>query len=50
MLHLKWSGRRDSNSRHPPWKGGALPTELSPHEKEIFQKMVEREGFEPSKV
>jgi hypothetical protein len=27
---LKWSGRRDSNSRHPPWKGGALPTELRP--------------------
>ena len=21
----KWSGRRDSNSRHPPWQGGALP-------------------------
>ena len=26
----KWSGRRDSNPRHPPWKGGALPTELLP--------------------
>ena len=24
------SGRRDSNSRHPPWQGGALPTELRP--------------------
>ena len=22
------SERRDSNSRHPPWQGGALPTEL----------------------
>ncbi len=21
----KWSGRRDSNSRHPPWQGGTLP-------------------------
>ena len=21
----KWSGRRDSNSRHPPWQGGVLP-------------------------
>src|SRR5947209_897988 len=21
----KWSGRRDSNSRPPPWQGGALP-------------------------
>gem|GEM_PF-390992 len=25
-----WSGRRDSNSRHPAWKAGALPTELLP--------------------
>lgn len=24
------SGERDSNSRHPPWEGGALPTELPP--------------------
>ena len=31
----KWSGRRDSNSRHPPWKGGALPTELRPQNKQI---------------
>ena len=27
---LAWSGRRDSNSRHPAWKAGALPTELLP--------------------
>ena len=27
------SGRRDSNSRHPPWQGGALPAELRPHMK-----------------
>ncbi len=20
-----WSGRRDSNPRHPPWQGGTLP-------------------------
>ena len=26
----KWSGKRDSNSRLPPWQGGALPTELFP--------------------
>ena len=26
----KWSGRRGSNSRRPPWQGGALPTELRP--------------------
>ena len=29
--HKKWSGRRDSDSRPPPWQGGALPTELLPH-------------------
>ena len=22
---VMWSGRRDSNSRHPPWQGGTLP-------------------------
>ena len=22
---IKWSGKRDSNSRPPPWQGGALP-------------------------
>ena len=27
----KWSGRRDSDPRHPPWQGGTLPTELLPH-------------------
>ena len=21
----KWSGRRDSDPRHPPWQGGTLP-------------------------
>ena len=26
----KWSGRRDSNARHPAWKAGTLPTELRP--------------------
>ena len=29
----KWSGRRGSDSRPPPWQGGALPTELLPHER-----------------
>ncbi len=28
---IKKSGKRDSNSRQPPWQGGALPTELFPH-------------------
>ena len=27
----KWSGRRGSDPRPPPWQGGALPTELLPH-------------------
>ncbi len=30
-----WSGRRDSNSRRPPWQGGALPTELHPQSRRI---------------
>ncbi len=46
FLLREWSGLQDSNLRHPPWKGGALPTELSPHN----IKMVERDGFEPSKA
>ena len=25
VLSLTWSGRRDSDSRHPPWQGGTLP-------------------------
>ncbi len=29
--HVKWSGRRVSNSRPQPWQGCALPTELLPH-------------------
>ena len=27
------SGRRDSNPRPPPWQGGALPSELRPHQR-----------------
>ena len=26
----QWSGKRDSNPRHQPWQGCALPTELFP--------------------
>ena len=29
---LIWSGRRDSNPRHPAWKAGALPAELHPRD------------------
>ena len=25
IVRNQWSGRRDSNSRHPPWQGGTLP-------------------------
>ena len=39
----RWSGKRDSNSRPPPWQGGALATELLPH-------MVDESGFEPLKA
>ena len=31
-----WSGRRDSDSRPPPWQGGALPTELLPQNRVII--------------
>ena len=31
MQNIVWSGKRDSNSRPPPWQGDALPTELFPH-------------------
>ena len=40
-----WSGRRGSNSRHPPWQGGALPTELLPQQNKIY--MVQVKGVEP---
>src|SRR5690554_5500148 len=40
---LNWSGRRDSNSRQPVWKTGALPTELHPQK----LKLVGVTGFEP---
>ena len=36
----KWSGKRDSNSRPPPWQGGALPLSY-------FRKMATRMGLEP---
>ena len=35
-----WSGKRDSNSRPPPWQGDALPTEL-------FPQVATRRGLEP---
>ena len=43
-IRIKWSGRRDSNSRPSPWQGDALP--LS----HFRIKLVEGDGFEPSKA
>ena len=46
-IHTWWillSGKRDSNPRHQPWQGCALPTELFPHnklEQTIFQFAIE---------
>ncbi len=49
--HNNPSGRRDSNSRHPPWQGGALPAELRPHvlhtTNERWSSFVGDTGFEP---
>ena len=38
---LVWSGKRDSNSRHLPWQGNALP--LS-HSRITFNKWWEQQG------
>ena len=35
-----WSGRRGSNSRHLPWQGSALPTELRPHKNKTPECLV----------
>ena len=36
----KWSGRRDSDPRPPPWQGDALPTELLPPGKFRFNNYI----------
>ena len=39
-----WSERRGSNSRHPPWEGGALPSELrSPNRPYLMEKPKKRQ-------
>ena len=45
---VKWSGRRDSNSRPSPWQGDALP--LSHFRTLIIKLLVEGGGFEPPKA
>ncbi len=38
----KWSGRRGSNSRPPPWQGGVLPLNY-------FRNNTGEPGFEPGR-
>ncbi len=45
--HLKWSGKRDSNSRPRPWQGRALPTELLPQEKFLWKFFLRRRSPAP---
>ena len=47
--HL-WSGKRDSNSRHLPWQGNALPLSHSREtaHKEHYIKLVGIVGLEPT--
>ena len=43
-LKKLWSERRGSNSRHPPWEGGALPSELrSPNRPHLMGKAKKRQ-------
>ena len=46
MAPKKWSGRRDSNSRHSPWQGDALP--LSPSRILRKKGLATRMGLEPT--
>jgi hypothetical protein len=42
-----WWSRGDSNPRHPPCKGGALPAELRPRRLSRHPRVVGHPGFEP---
>ena len=48
-LRLNWSGRRDSNSRHPPWQGGILPLNYFRPFYQLYY-MVPKERFELSQA
>ena len=48
-LRLDWSGRRDSNSRHPPWQGGILPLNYFRPFYQLYY-MVPKERFELSQA
>ena len=47
LEHPKWSGRRDSDSRHPPWQGGTLPLSYYRMPHILKGKMVRAKGLEP---
>ena len=50
-IRIKWSGRRDSNSRPSPWQGDALPlSHFRTHSISSIKLMVEGGGFEPPKA
>ena len=44
----KWSGRRDSDSRHPPWQGGTLPLSYyrTLHQSHPWKAMVRTKRLE----
>ncbi len=44
---LRWSGRRDSNSRHLPWQGSALPAELLPRNTRAVRRMKKEKKKPP---
>src|SRR5512141_1065649 len=45
------SGKRDSNPRHQPWQGCALPTELFPHRQEKYNQRAEpKQAKKPSSI
>ena len=49
-IRIKWSGRRDSNSRPSPWQGDALPLSHFRTQTILIKLMVEGGGFEPPKA
>ncbi len=47
LLSMKWSGRRDSNSRRSPWQGDALPLSHSRVLSVKTDNVVPSGGIEP---
>ena len=44
LCKKKWSGKRDSNSRHLPWQGNALPLSHSRIQNNYQKKWWEQQG------